>query len=162
MREARLVPASLLHVGPLSHRLRDADRRECEALGRKPKDALRMSLRTSLHALTALDEDGKVLAMMGVCSEGLMTGKGVPWFLGSDETLLYGRDLMSRGPKIIRWWLEDFEVMKNIVSSENAMAIKLLRKWGAEVGGEPQMHRGLEFVPFVFRRSAIQAPAAAP
>jgi hypothetical protein len=45
--------------------------------------------------------------------------------------------------------------MENIVALENVKAIALLKRWGAEVGGEPVRHRGVEFVPFVFR-AAIQ------
>ena len=120
-----------------------------------------MSLRTSFHALTALDpNDGRPLAMMGVCATGMLTGKGAPWFLGRDEVFEYARDLMTRGPKIIAWWHEAFPEMENIVSVENVKAVALLRKWGATIGGETVTHRGIEFVPFRFT-AAIQAPAVA-
>jgi hypothetical protein len=145
-----------MHVNPLAFRMRECDRHECWALGRTPKDALRLSLRTSLHALTALDDGGKVLAMFGVCPTGILTGKGVPWFLGTEGVFDYGRDLMLRGPRIIRWWGEDFDLMENIVSRENVKAIALLQKWGAVIGGEVQTHRGIEFVNFRFE-TAIQA-----
>lgn len=159
MRQARLVPASLVHIGPLAHNLREIDKRECTALGRTPKDALRISLRTSLHALTALDDKGTVLAMFGVCALGMLSGRGTPWFLGRDEVFDYGRDLMSRGPKIIAWWHETFDLMENIVSRENVKAIALLRKWGAVIGDEVQTHRGTEFVKFAFT-AAIQGDSA--
>jgi hypothetical protein len=157
---ARLVPASLVHIGPLALNLRTADRVECEALGRKPKDALRLSLRTSLHALTALDPEGKPVAMFGVCALGLLAGRGTPWFLGTERVFDYGRDLMVRGPRIVAWWHETFDVMENIVAVENVKAVALLKRWGAEIGGETRTHRGVEFVPFVFR-AAIQGQAAA-
>ena len=109
MRQARLVGASLVHVGPLALHMRAADRIECEALGRSPKQALRLSLRPSLHALTALDpDDGRPLAMFGVVPLDLVNGVGVPWFLGRDEVFDYGRDLMARGPQIIADWQATF------------------------------------------------------
>lgn len=130
------------------------DRRECEAMGRTPKAALRMSLATSLHALTALDGNGKVLAMMGVCPASMLEGRGIPWFLGADEVLDYGRDLLSYGRGIIAAWHEDFPVMENLVASENVAAIRLLRKWGATIEEMPRTIGGLEFVPFRFERDS--------
>jgi hypothetical protein len=66
VKQAKLVAASLIHVGPLALHMRDSDRRECAALGRTPKQGLRLSLRTSFEAVTALDPDGRPLAMFGV------------------------------------------------------------------------------------------------
>lgn len=136
--------------------MREADRRECEALGKSPKQALRLSLRTAFEALTALDPEGKPLAMFGVAPDNLMLGTAVPWFLGRDEVFDYARDLMARGPKIIGAWLTVFECLENIVSADNERAIRLLKHWGAELGHRAsERHRGVEFIPFRFTR-AIQ------
>jgi hypothetical protein len=140
--------------------MRDIDKRECGAFGRSPKDALRISLRTSFHALTALDEEGKVLAMFGVTPLDMLGGKGTPWFLGSGDVFNYARDLMDRGPKIIAWWHETFTEMNNLVSAENLKAISLLRHWGAVVDDTSQMIGGVEFVPFRFS-AAIQGQSLA-
>lgn len=119
-----------------------------------------MSLTTSFHAVTALGPNGP-LAMFGVSPRGLLSGRGTPWFLGRDEVFEYARDLMLRGPKIIAWFQETFpEELSNIVSVENTRAVAMLRHWGAVVGGDPQIHGGLEFVPFAFR-AAIQARSRA-
>jgi hypothetical protein len=93
------------------------------------------------------------LAMFGVYAADMLSGVGVPWFLGPTRCSDYGRDLMARGPKIIAWWHETFGVMENLVSVENVKAIALL-KWGASVG-EAKVHGGVEFVPFRFA-AAIQ------
>lgn len=124
-------------------------------MGRGPKTALRMSLATSLHALTAL-VDGKPAAMFGVSPLSMLEGKGVPWFLGTDEVLHHARELLTIGRRIVAWWHDDFAVMENIVSSENVAAIRLLKRWGADVGGKPATYGGLEFVPFRFEQQAIQ------
>lgn len=131
-------------------------------MGKEPKAALRISLTASLETFTALDEEGRPLAMFGVSAGCLMTGIGVPWFLGRDEVFLYGYDLMKRGPGIIAAWLTLFTTLENIISSENRKAQRLLEKWGAVVGGEPVVHRGLEFVPFSFTRPVIQSPPPSP
>lgn len=127
--------------------------RECEALGRTPKTALRTSLATSLYAYSAM-EGGTVLAMFGVCAGSMLEGKGVPWFLGRPEVLHYGRELVSIGPKIVASWLHEFAVMENHVSSENEAAKRLLRRWGATISDQPEMFGGLEFVPFRFERDS--------
>lgn len=137
------------------------DRIECEAMGRKPKDALRNSLKASLHALTAINEHGRPIAMLGVVSAGLMSGRGIPWLLGTNEVFRHGRDLMVAGRCTISWWLEIFPVLENLVASDNGKAIRLLRKWGAEVGGPSQTHRGVEFLTFHFERDAIQGQRTA-
>lgn len=155
MRRALLVGASLTHVGPLANNLRAIDRLECEALGRKPKEALRLALRTSLHALTALDASGRPICMFGVCPAGLLTGNGVPWLLATDALFDHATDLMRAGPKVLRWWFETFDRLENIISVENARAIALLRHWGAEIGTDVQTLRGVEFVTFIFS-AAIQ------
>lgn len=150
-----MVPASLTHVGPLANNMRAVDRLECEALGRRPKEALRLAIRTSMTALTALDSEGKPLCMFGVCPTGLLTGRGVPWLLGTDALLDHATDLMRGGPRVLAWWFETFVELENIVAVQNVKAIALLRHWGAEIGEEVQVHRGVEFVAFRFT-AAIQ------
>lgn len=128
------------------------------AFGRSPKDALRLSLRTSFHALTALDEAGNVIAMFGVAPVDMLSGKGSPWFLGTEDVFDYARDLMHRGPRIIAWFQDTFPEMQNLVSRENVKAIRLLKAWGATIDHEPQTVGGVEFVPFRFS-AAIQEAA---
>jgi hypothetical protein len=152
----QLVPASLLHVGPLANRLRAIDREECEAMGRTPKDGLRIGLRTSLSAFTAIDDRGAPVAMLGVVSRGLISRRGLIWLLGTDEVYRNGRALLTIGPRVIAYWLETFETMENVVSVKNERAIRLLVRWGAHVGGAVQEHGGVSFVPFRFDRGAIQ------
>lgn len=133
--------------------MRDEDRKECEAFGRTPKNALRISLRTGFHSFTALAEDSTPLAMFGVSAVDVLQGLGTPWFLGRDEVFLYARQLIAEGPDIIADWLKTFKLMENIVSSSNTKAIRLLKRWGAEFGHAPaEWVNGVEFIPFRFRR----------
>lgn len=135
------------------------DRVECEALGRTPKDALRWGLRCSQDAWTALD-DGKPGAMMGVVSDGLLEGSGRVWFLGTDEVYRHGRDLMTYGPLFVERWLTAFSKLHNIVAAENVKAIRLLRRWGFEVGvGDDVEHGGVPFKRFRLARVAGVEPA---
>lgn len=155
----RIVPASLVHVGPLALKMRAQDRRECEALGRTPKDALRWGLRTSLYALTATTDGGEPMAMFGVVTVSSLGGVARPWFLGTDRVFMHTRDLLCIGSRIISWWRSEYQCMENIVSTENVKAIRLLQHWGFVVGGKEEVYRGVAFVPF--HLPAIQAQAIA-
>lgn len=150
MDRATLVPARPTHIGPIATRMREIDRRECEAFGRSPKEALRYSLRVSVEAWTAIDLDGRPLAMMGVSSLGLMSSKGSPWFLGTERVFDHAISLLELGPGVIQSWLNIFGELENIVSVENVKAIRLLKRWGAQVGGDVVRYGALDFTPFRF------------
>lgn len=142
----RLVPAELRHVGRIANRLRAIDREECEAMGRTPKQALRLGILTSEKAWTAL-VDGKPEAMFGVVVESALTSEAVPWFLGTDEVYRHGRELLAWGPGIVSR-LGDSLSLRNLVSSRNNRAIRLLKRWGFTVGEEEVDVRGVGFRHF--------------
>jgi hypothetical protein len=155
----RIVPARLTHVNRIALNMRAVDRIECEALGRSPKEALRFSLRTSLHAMTAVEDDETPVAMFGIYPLDAIGGSAIPWFLGTDRVFMHPRELLCSGRRILDWWRSKFPHLENIVAVENEAAIRLLTHWGAEVGGKTEVHRGVSFVPFRF--PAIQALAKA-
>jgi hypothetical protein len=149
----RIVPAKITHVGPLATKMREADRIECKALGRTPKEALRLGLRMSLYSLSAIEDDGAVTAMFGLTVVSALSGVARPWFLGTDRVFMHPRELLCIGKRVLTWWKDEFPCLENIVAVNNHAAIRLLCKWGFEVGGAVEIHRGIEFVPF----RAIQA-----
>ena len=48
------VAASPAHIGTIANRMRDIDAKECAIMGRTPKQALRLSLKASVAAWTAV------------------------------------------------------------------------------------------------------------
>lgn len=149
------VPARLVHCGPIAANMREMDRRECAALGRSPKEALRGGLRCSLSAFTAL-EGGRPQAMFGVVPDALMGGRGTVWFLGTEGVFRHGRELLTYGPLFVASWLETFASLSNIIMVENVKAIRLLERWGFVIEAKVQMRGGEAFVPFRIERAAIQ------
>lgn len=148
--------------------MRVADRIECQAFGRTPKSALRISLRTSLEAFTALDEEGRPIAMFGLSVVDALSGKATPWFLATDTALEgYARDLLTRGRRIIGAWLEHYPHLENVVAVDNDKAIRLLKRWGAQISAKTRTIGGVEFVEFRFaaaiqpQEKAKQSPLAA-
>jgi hypothetical protein len=143
----RVIPAKLLHVGPIATRMREADIAECRALGHSPKEALRGSLRGSVDALTAF-VDGRPEAMMGLYPENILEGRGRPWMLGTEAIYQHPRALLALGPKIIGIWRDSTPVLVNLVWRENVRAIRMLQRWGFEIGTEVTQMGGLAFVEF--------------
>lgn len=143
----QLVPASPAHVGRLAHRMREIDRIEVGAKGRSPKSALRLSLRLSTWALTAM-VDGEPHAMFGVAAASLIEDRGRPWFLGSDLVYANGRAMLRIGAETVEHMHRSFRRLENVVSCDNARAIRLLRRWGFTVGEEVIMVGNVPFVGF--------------
>lgn len=143
----RLVPASRAHVGPIANRMREADRRECAAFGYAPKAALRRSLAGSTCALTAL-VDGRPEAMMGVEVLSALDRSGTIWMLATDEAFRHGRAMLRLGPIVIDALADSTRHLSNLVSSDNAPAIRMLRRWGFDVSEEVTMIGNAAFHAF--------------
>jgi hypothetical protein len=127
--------------------MRNIDRLECRAMGHDPKMALRVARRRSLWSLTAL-ADGQPIAMLGLTALNLVEGVGVPWFLGTDAVYKHGRSLLGKGSAVIAHMRQTTPTLVNLISADNARAIRLLARWGFTVGGDREVHGGIAFVPF--------------
>lgn len=143
----RVVPATFAHINRIARRVRSFDREECEAMGRTPKEALRIALLTSEHAWTALVDD-KPEAMFGVVLESVLTGEATPWFLGTNEVYRHGRELVMWGRGFLSRMGDSTRVLRNVVSTRNRPAIRLLKRWGFTVGDEEIVVRGVSFRQF--------------
>ena len=109
--------------------------------------------------MTAVEDDGTPVAMFGLYVINMLNGEARPWFLGTEAVFRYPRELLVIGRRILGWWGREFPVMENIVAVENDRSIRLLKHWGALLGTERQVLRGIEFLPFHF--PAIQAASVA-
>lgn len=145
--KAELVPASPAHIGRIALRMREADRIECGARGRNPKQALRLALRSSSWALTAM-VDGKPEAMLGIAPVSIVSDKACPWFLGTDEVYRRGRDMLRLGRHVIAQMHEHSRRLENSVSADNDRAIALLLRWGFTIEGPSFMDGGVKFLRF--------------
>lgn len=154
-----IVAASPAHVGRIANRMREADREECEAYGRSPKEALRLGLRSSVLASTAL-VDGSPEGMFGVAPLNALEGTGRPWMLATDAASHCARELLDLGPPVIEAMHRRFARLENYVSIRNRRAIRMLMAWGFEIGDETMEFGGVEFREFW--REAIFSPANGP
>lgn len=140
----RLVPAESKHIGRIARLMRHHDIVECEAMGKSPKQALRQALALSDKAWTALVDD-RPEAMFGVVTESLLGRTAVPWFLGTDEVYRHGRELLMWGPPMLSRLCDSRCAFRNLVSSHNSQAIRLLKRWGFTVADEETDVRGVLF-----------------
>ena len=142
-----LVPSLPIHLGRIAANMRQIDRRECQAMGHEPKQALRLARRRALWSLTAL-VDGQPAALFGLVVANMVEGVGIPFFLGTDAVYKQARSLLVRGPSVIALMRQTTPTLINLVSAENDNAIRLLKRWGFQVDAVPETHGGVDFVSF--------------
>jgi ribosomal protein S18 acetylase RimI-like enzyme len=133
-------------VNRLATALRSHDRAELAAMGYdEPKHALRVLLRGSCWALTAIHDDFPH-AMFGVLP--ISAWKGQPWFLGTEEVYRHGREMIRFGLRALAEMQRQFTFLENHVGSGNDKAIRLLRRWGFTVERETVEIGGMNFHRF--------------
>lgn len=90
----RIIPASILHVRPISKRLRTGSAVALEQFGFNPREGLRRALNGSFYARTAIAEDGRPLAMWGLC--GSMLGDAAyVWLALTSEVITMPRAILK-------------------------------------------------------------------
>ena len=149
-----MVAASPAHVRRIANRMGYWDRIECEAGGRSPLTALRLSLAGSVMAWTAL-VDRVPVAMWGAQSLSEIDGLGSPWMLGTDEARRHPRAFFEGGARTVPEMRSRFRRLENVVAVGNKPAIRLLARWGFMVGGPVMQRNGVDFVPFVMERHDV-------
>lgn len=142
-----LVAASATHIGPIATRMRACDVLECTASGNSPKQALRLGLISSSICITA-KVDGRPEAMFGLVVTNALCGSGAPWMLGTEAIFEHPREMIRFGPAIIAAMVDSTPALSNVVSCDNARAIRMLRRWGFTIDEEIIVIRGVQFVNF--------------
>jgi len=131
--------------------MRAADVMEVTAMGRTPKQALRLGIMSPGEAWT-VKINGRPEAMMGLHVVSALGGFARPWMLGTDAIYRHPREMIQMGGQVIGRWLDSMQVLSNYVSVGNAPAIRMLRGWGFEIGKEVIMFADAEFVAFTMER----------
>lgn len=116
-------------------------------MGRKPREALRLALATSLWTLTAM-VDGRPEAMFGLFPRSVVEGVGVPWFLGTDEVYRHPREWFATAPGVLSLMHDSFRRLENVMSADNVQARAILSRLGFAFGDDVTRIRGVDFVSF--------------
>jgi len=131
--------------------MRDADIVECRALGQSPKQALREGLIASTFCLTAL-VDGWPEAMFGLVVTNALAGEGTPWMLGTEAIYDHPRAMLRWGPRFVAAMLDSTPALSNLVSADNARAIRFLQRMGFHTGEDRMFFANTEFFTFTQER----------
>lgn len=110
----------------LAPRLRPEDALEVVAFGEPAAEALKASLECAEETLAAV-EDGVVIALGGITIKGSF---GVPWFLGSKESVKYPLQWVKMGKTLIARWEKKCSVMTNFTHPDNTVHHQWLEHLG--------------------------------
>lgn len=142
-----LIAADITHIPIIAAEMRPHDVVECEAFGDNPADALRKAFNRSLWSLTAIEDD-EPIAMMGVISQNMIEGKGVPWMLGTEAIYNNPRPIVTFGKPVISMMRETFSSLENLVSMDNTRAISFLQHFGWKISQDVYTVGDVQFVRF--------------
>jgi hypothetical protein len=143
-------PATSSDVEELLADLRPADRDEAEALlgEGKADDAIRDSLRASIMAWAAEDDEG-VVFVFGLATGSMLNAEAAPWMVGTTRTERYPRELVRQARPYIARMLKAAPLLCNAVDARNVRAIRWLKRIGFNIlAPMPLGAAGLPFHPF--------------
>ena len=129
-----VVPAHPDHIFYLANHMAEDDCRECEAGGFGPYRALKDSLDMSVAAWTGMVGDMPVV-MFGVTPwNGILSGKGSPWLLGTDELKNHKIYFLKRNREFLEKMQVLFPELSGVVDIRHRRGIRWLRWLGFTVG----------------------------
>ena len=122
-------------VRHIARDMREQDRIECAAFGHTPAHALRIGLAASTWAETVVI-DGKPAGIFGVVTSDVLSGKGLPWFLGTDATMKARRAWAAHAPDIVSRMMSNHNILYGHVAQGNLASRVWLRRLGFREGDQ--------------------------
>lgn len=117
----------------LAPKLRQADLLEIEAAG-TPSALYGLSESAKRSTLSwAVEIDGELVCMMGVCPLSLLCGLGAPWLLGSEAIERHAGAFIKHTKIYIPLMLQAYPHLFNLVDARNRKSIAWLRRAGFKV-----------------------------
>jgi len=146
MTKYEIVPATKEHALQLAETMRREDVEEAWAGWHKtPLQALEASLEYTIHPWAAL-ADGRVVCMYGAAQSSVLSFRGFPWLLGSEELPVHFRAFLRGNVKYVSSLKKEFDILENYVDARNTQAIRWLKWLGFEL--EPEAPYGPEKLDF--------------
>lgn len=152
IREARVVD-----IQALKDRLREADIKEVIAAGNENAESALKNSFTRSSLRYCVDIDGAPAAMFGIVPDrgGTILGGSVSgnvWFLGTAEMSKIKKTFVKLSRRIIASFLAEWPLLWNCVDARYICSVAWLRSCGAIFGPDFEIN-GVDFIPFVFRRT---------
>jgi hypothetical protein len=128
-----VVDADISHVPFIAEKMRWADQREVWASSKKrPYPVLLLSYKVSKYRKTIMLGD-EPIGMFGVSSFGLLSNRGVPWFLGTDKIEDISYRFLRGCSKYIGEMSDGYAILENWVDTRNSVSIEWLKWLGFNV-----------------------------
>lgn len=153
---ACVIEAQNFHIPYIANNMRPDDANEVWAASRKtPVLALKASLILSQYAKTIMVDD-EPAAMFGVSDLNRLTGKGVPWLLGTSKIERVSYRFLKGSKVYLKDMLSGFSCLENWVDARNTVSIQWLKWLGFDMmPSEPYGHFGLPFHRFYMENKNV-------
>jgi hypothetical protein len=145
-KKVRIKSSTLEDVRIISQNLRQDDIYECSAINQTPYIALLNSFIYTDEGYTVTIDDIPV-GIFGISKYRVPNKRAIIWFLGTDEMTTIPFFFVREGKKYINRWLQQYDILFNVVSTRNTTHIKWLMCLGAEFS-EPLLINNIEFKQF--------------
>lgn len=128
MESCRFVKATQEHIDALKGRLRDSDKNTCWVLSHcTAEEGLQVSFDTSVLCWVALVY-GVPVACCGVSRLTMLSARGVPWLLATDDICKVGLKIVRHSREYIKQMLTIFDRLETWVDARNKVSLAWL-KW---------------------------------
>lgn len=154
--DTEVVPATMELIQELKGRLRKEDQAESYAFwGHSADFAMEYGFKNSAKCWVGLWR-GKPLACFGVGSEALLSDKGIPWLLGTEDVRKIKKQFLLKSRIYVKEMLQQFDYLENWVDVRNQCSIQWLKWCGFKFQGLPQRvgRNGELFYRFWLRRDS--------
>lgn len=154
MARVEVVRATMEHVEALLPHVRQADIDEFYAASlRTPAEVLEQGLRISTVSWAGMI-DGQTATIFGVAPGSLLSGKGVPWLVGSELLEGHQKAFLRRARPALAAMLDIYPYLENYVDERNVTAKAWLHWMGFKLkDAEPVGALGYPFHHFTMEKS---------
>ena len=132
-------------VVDMTPNMRYADKREVEAVGYTPEQALGLSYLSSQICRSILDKHGQVVGMYGVCPIDKQTGQ--VWMLGTKGLLKIKNSFLRESRSEVEGMNSIFPLLCNQIDSRNEVHLRWIKWCGFKIIGE-KMINNVKFYDF--------------
>jgi hypothetical protein len=132
------------HVIELCETMRARERKAFDALGAEAEHRLTQELAQSLHTWTGL-VDGKVVAVVGIKTAGVLNDEGMVWLILSENAAFYPVTFLRRGREHLELMQTLFKKLYGYVQADFGCSVKWLEWLGFTLGEEENGLRRFEW-----------------
>ncbi len=133
---------------PIAFNMREDDVKEVwDSSRHSPYKALRIGLNTSVNVWTIL-VNGKPIGMLGVADKTLLSNRGTPWLLGTDDLINDRKVFLKVSRVVLKKMSKGYKMLENYVSVENKGSLRWLKRLGFAFGEDVKSVTGVIFRKF--------------